>query len=447
MILVFTHKHYPRLWQMGDFLSQRLNIPVHFTTEISDYQEKTHSHFIWYTPEQPESGHWIPQSGYFADENYPMKLGQIYFPKNQELDRAAHRLAELLDIHPNPYPENELQSKRWVYFPENSEFGFDFFAHLHACLYLTEEKRISAENHDGFGRIPSKHRESVQKGMHLLPMADIAVDYFAQFFQIAQPKISFNIIPTADVDQCFQFKNKSIFKLFGGGFLHPSTLIDRIKWVFQKTDNFTPSRTLKPFLEKHLHSRVFWLKPAMVSNDFISEVITSPTYANIGIHPDLPQANVSLEALSKQYQGEKEEFQSILGDKLSNHSRQHYIFLHPEITYEALANSGITDDWSMGFADTVGFRSGTCKPYTYITGKNQQIIVHSFQIMDVSCKNYLNLNSSQANELGNLFKLIVQNIGGDFCFVVHNESLSGKQGWKSWVSTFQSWSNSNLNPS
>jgi hypothetical protein len=59
--------------------------------------------------------------------------------------------------------------------------------------------------------------------------------------------------------------------------------------------------------------------------------------------------------------------------------------------------------------------------------------------MDVTCKNYLKLNSFYSIQLGEALKQIIQETNGQFTFIIHNESLSEKEGWKGWRKTFNSW--------
>jgi hypothetical protein len=124
------------------------------------------------------------------------------------------------------------------------------------------------------------------------------------------------------------------------------------------------------------------------------------------------------------------------------HSRQHYIHLPLPKTYQILSKMKIEQDWSMGFNDNVGYRSGSSIPYFWFDiyeNEKTNLIVNPFSIMDVSCKNYLKINGFQANQLGNLFKQTIQYYKGNFCFIFHNESVSETDGWEGWKNTITSW--------
>ena len=103
---------------------------------------------------------------------------------------------------------------------------------------------------------------------------------------------------------------------------------------------------------------------------------------------------------------------------------------------------GIQHDWSMGYPDEIGFRAGTCFPFQWFnlkTEKTENLTIHPFQIMDVTCKNYKKLNPELSSTYYNQLKQNVEFFGGDLCFVVHNESLSHSFPWKNWSSTFEGW--------
>ena len=124
------------------------------------------------------------------------------------------------------------------------------------------------------------------------------------------------------------------------------------------------------------------------------------------------------------------------------HSRLHYIHLTLPKTYQILEKMKIENDWSMGFNDNIGYRTGTSLPYYWFdisTNEKTNLIINPFVAMDVSFKNYLKLNSFQANQLGNLFKQSIKQYKGNFCFIFHNESVSETDGWEGWKNTIISW--------
>ena len=68
---------------------------------------------------------------------------------------------------------------------------------------------------------------------------------------------------------------------------------------------------------------------------------------------------------------------------------------------QKLADAGITDDYSIGFADYAGFRLLTSRPVRWINPKSLQLTtltLHPLTIMDctLSNDNYMNLSEDEA---------------------------------------------------
>lgn len=110
------------------------------------------------------------------------------------------------------------------------------------------------------------------------------------------------------------------------------------------------------------------------------------------------------------------------------YSRHHYLrWVEPEQISD-MQNSGITDDFTLGYADSVGFRCGTCRPYRFINPETLQlsnVVLHPLVIMDNS------LNESQYMGLGyetayNVCKNVadtVSNFYGELVILFHNTSF------------------------
>ena len=138
---------------------------------------------------------------------------------------------------------------------------------------------------------------------------------------------------------------------------------------------------------------------------------------------------------------EKSEFENMITSP-ALHARLHYIHLRLPYTYRILQQIGISHDWSMGYPDAIGFRAGTSKPFIwYDLGleKCTGLTIHPFCIMDVTCKNYLNLSYDISISKANHLKQMLQSLGGTFCFIFHNESVSNSFPWRGWKNTIIEW--------
>ena len=459
MILVFTHKVSHALqYVLEEIFSRHFHVKFEITNNQEHYQSATNTLKIKYTPlnDSELEGLWIPNSEFLNrnlneinDVNLFSKINWIPMKKVEIIDSTFIELLNLLNLSNENFKLYENYSLRPVYFPMKSEMGFDVFSHVFVLLSNIEEIILSkdSENLDKYKRIKSNKLSFVKNQMHLLPMVEIAIERLKDFLKLEDiEKREFQIIPTADIDQCFRFKGKPIYQILGGAIKNPKTIVPRILSLFSKTDSFTPSETVQTILSQNPNSKIFWLcnrkqsklnKQAKRSNvEFQNEILQSVHYSEIGIHPSY-QLNKEIEI----YNEEKNWLANISQHKISN-SRQHYIHLTLPKTYQILEKVNIQNDWSMGFNDNIGYRTGTSLPYYWFdisTNEKTNLIINPFVAMDVSFKNYLKTSSFQANQLGNLFKQSIKQYKGNFCFIFHNESASETDGWEGWKNTIISW--------
>ncbi len=459
MILVFTRKVSHALnYVLEEIFSKYFHVEFEITNDQEYYQSAKNNIKIKYISlnDREIDGLWIPNSEFLNtnftelnDINLFTKIEWIPMKKVEVIDSTFIKMLKLLNLQNNNFTFHEQYSLRPVYFCIKSEMGFDVFAHIFLLLSNMEEIILSKDSAhlDQFGRIQSHKLSFVKTQMHLLPMVEIAIDRLKEFLKLeTSNNRGFQIIPTADIDQCFRFKGKPIYKIIGGALKNPKSLVRRIYSLFSETDSFTPSETVQTILSQNPNSKIFWLcnrkqsklnKQAKRNNiEFQNEIQESTKYSEIGLHP-----SYQLSEEIQKYTEEKNWLEQISNQTII-HSRQHYIHLPLPKTYQILNKINIQQDWSMGFNDNIGYRTGTCIPYHWFDiyeNKKTDLLINPFPIMDVSCKNYLKINSLQANELGILFKQNIQYYKGNFCFIFHNESVSETDGWEGWKNTITSW--------
>jgi hypothetical protein len=153
----------------------------------------------------------------------------------------------------------------------------------------------------------------------------------------------------------------------------------------------------------------------------------------VGIHPGYA-ASENDEVLAL----EKARLEKLLGNPV-NTSRQHYLRLSLPSTYEHLLAQGIATDYSMGYADQVGFRMGTARKTPWFnlrTNEKSALQLQPFCYMDGTLNEYLQLNPAQALTVVKALKDAVMRYGGTFSFIWHNETLGFQHHWKGWDEVF-----------
>lgn len=342
-----------------------------------------------------------------------------------------------------------------LFFPtsDDSFLPFDPFA---ATFYLISRyEEYLAETTDEHERFTDSENILVRLGMHKKPIVDQMAYWLAekigqQFSNFKIQKRTFQLITTIDIDNAWAFKNKSLLISLGGiakavFHRHWDELKQRIAVFFRlRNDPYdTYKYILKTYQSKLDHLIFFFLigdrnqfdRNISYKNKPFRKLITSLASAcKVGIHPSY--ASNDKPWLFKK---EKERLEKIILQPVTQ-SRQHYLKLKFPKTYQNLLKSGITDDYTMGFASLAGFRSGTCTPFPFFDlsrNKSTELIIHPFQTMDVTLKNYMHLNPEKAWHLTNELMIEVKNVNGTFISLWHNESLKDSGQWLQWRKVFE----------
>jgi hypothetical protein len=107
-------------------------------------------------------------------------------------------------------------------------------------------------------------------------------------------------------------------------------------------------------------------------------------------------------------------------------------FILPD-TFNSLLAAGITEDYSMGFADMAGFRAGTCKPFYFYDLKNEKqngLKIFPITFMESTLQISLHPNESFEKIVSLLEE--VKNVGGTFISLWHNHTISDTDEYKEW---------------
>jgi hypothetical protein len=115
-------------------------------------------------------------------------------------------------------------------------------------------------------------------------------------------------------------------------------------------------------------------------------------------------------------------------------NRHHYLTSREPEDMEYLRIAGITDDYTMGYADVAGFRLGTSLPVRYInpaTRRLSSLILHPLTVMDSTLNEvrYMNLTADRAEEY--CMRLInhTRNVNGELTLLWHNTSAIERSGY------------------
>lgn len=478
MVLLFTHQNSARLhYIFEDILSMRLSVDVKITNDWSFFQAQTNCTKIIYTDNQlvnESGGHdlWIFNSGFLGESfirpwgDYPSH-GSLKCNQNVtsiELKSLPFETIEALFLAKKP--ETSLTFETFSEELTTNSIPFDALAEIFWCLSRYEEVQwqIFQNNpetknsfvSDKHGRFPAQQSFFYQLNWLQTPVIDKLIYLIGNLLKIV-PKNAFRIVPTADIDMALRYGGRDKITTLGSIvkdlFCRPRLISERLLTILSKKDPYQIDRWALPMLLKSEHYKIFLLlsKSRSIRNKQISpRKMTAelqrvfkqfaPHQRHWGIHPSWQEkSNAMLNQTI--WRDELETFELNTGF-VAQHARFHYIHLHIPHSYQLLEKMGIKNDWSMGYPDEIGFRAGTSIAYTWYDltrEKSSGLMVHPFCIMDVTCNFYKKLTPQETIDLTHLMKQSLEAIGGTFCFVFHNESVSESYPWKGWKVVVESW--------
>lgn len=354
-------------------------------------------------------------------------------------------------------PRAECVDGQWILFPvygHDLDFSFDPLAAVFYMVSRYEEYLPHYE--DAHGRYMASESLAFQKGFLDQPVVDqwarmlkakIAERYPG--FETAKQNYLFEL--TVDVDAAWCYLHKGTYRSTLG-FLRD--LVARRDWEevarrfrvlrHAEPDPFDTFDYILATLQRAPQSHLYFFalladygpynKPASYLNRHMRELVQHlDDYAKMGIHPgyDTMEQPQLLDT-------EMKRLESIIHRPIIR-SRFHFLRLRLPLSYRILRRAGISDDYSMGYADTVGFRAGISVPYPFYDLERDheiELIIHPFCVMDTTLKKYVGMTPDEGLEQYKRLVDSVRAVEGTFCCVVHNQNLTELFGWAGWKEVF-----------
>ncbi len=314
----------------------------------------------------------------------------------------------------------------------------DLFAFIFFHLSRYEEYMPTVR--DSHGRFRAE--DSVLKDSLSIPIVDYALlwfkSYMLQNYEVdLRLKTSKSMDLTMDIDHAWKYANKGIFRTIGGlikrigntrsirseyleSVLHP----DQDPYSLRKWFDIFESCHFTFFVL--LSSKRPWDNGIPISNtQFISAVRQLLSFGEVGIHPEY-------NCLSEQdYSELRKRFTSVFKQP-PKISRQHFLRMTLPQTYRNLLTIGIKDDYSLGYAEALGFRAGSARSFWWFDLENNRtttLRLHPFQLMDMTLKKYLRLSGEEALIVARKMRVEAEKVGGTFRVIWHNSSPPWESSW------------------
>lgn len=425
MILLYSHKITPRLDYIAGFIFSSI-LRVDF--QLTDDSERFQNH----------SG---PRINYSQED---FSGGLVLRPKELLFESG---------ISPKkPFVTQWDNVKVFFQTDDHSDIPFDLFA---ASFYLVSRYEENLPFHkDEHGRFEAKQSLAYNNNFLQDPVVDQWAYILADMLKERYPDFqtgtrSFQYISTIDIDNAYAFLFKGISRTLGATLRSLLNLdiednIRRYQTLASKRD---PYDTYDIFFDIHQKYGIqpLWFFLVGDSGRFDDNVsIDKTAYQNlirniaqrfdVGLHPSYKAFN-NHELLNK----EIEKLERIIERKVTK-SRQHYLKIRFNETYNNLIKSGIHQDYTMGYATDIGFRAGTCTPFHYydlLEEQKTELLIYPFQIMDITLNQHKGYNVTEAISVVEDLIEKIKRVNGTFISIWHNEALSDHGHWKGWENVYR----------
>ena len=428
MLLIYSEEISPRLEYIAKLIFEDiLNIKITFTTNSSEFKKSE-----------------LPKINYSFE-----KFG----------DELYIKASRLLYCRVVIYPDfGNVRYKGEKYFFETSKdsvLPFDPFA---AAFFVVTRQEEYLEKRKGKYKRYNSRWSILSKNMLLeKPVVNIWANLLAQEITKKHPSFifperKFEFQMSIDIDNAWAIKNKALWRHAASGL--ENLIKGKQKLNKEKIDVLLKSKK-DPYDTYEYLDHIFKGKEDKVlfffllgdyakydknishRNKELRKLIkqTHKKY-KVGIHPSYGS---SKKGNSLKIAKEKTRLERIIGEKVIR-SRQHYLRLKFPTTYRRLIKHGIKEDYTMGYANRIGFRAGICSPFYFYDLKKEKatsLRIHPFQVMDVTLKDYMGLTPEKSKEAIKKLMLEVKKVGGTFTALWHNETLGEDKRWKGFREVFE----------
>lgn len=307
---------------------------------------------------------------------------------------------------------------------------------------LTRMEEYTVPDKDHHDRFAASQSNLAKYGLLDKAICDRWSEDILKSVGVAVPDQKMEFEPTFDIDNTFAYKYKQGFRRKMSR-LRDLLRNDRQRLKERKEvenggkDPYDTFDLIQSISER-FDVRIFWLVESRGKYDRNLD-ITLPQHqslikemaesAKIGIHPSYKSF-----CSPRLVTDEKNALAHILGSEVET-SRQHFLRLTLPESFRTLLSVGIKHDFTMGFADEVGFRLGTARAvrwYDLLEEEITDLTMYPFAYMDGTFNEYLQLTPEEAKKRITLLYDEVNKYGGTFRFIWHNETIGDYKHWKGW---------------
>jgi hypothetical protein len=322
-----------------------------------------------------------------------------------------------------------------------------------AFFMLTRYEEVVKPDRDNHDRFPATASLAFQEGFLDRPIIDEYVEVLWAVMKNLWPGLErkrheYKLVLTHDVDRPFGVKGESckrVVRRFGGDILRrkKTTLAMRrlcsLVLPGSAGDKLDPNNTFDWIMDQsernNLQSEFYFMAGKTSKYDSGYDVFAPriqrllkrihqrghiiglhPSYGTLG-HPDLLLSEAENLSRAMSTAGVMQELQA---------GRQHYLRWHADRTWSDWEKAGLKQDSSVGYAQHVGFRAGTCRVYfSWSFRENRKLKLQERPLIAMECSllssNYMDLSAKEAHDVFTTIDAAVRQINGNMVALWHND--------------------------
>jgi len=335
----------------------------------------------------------------------------------------------------------------------NGALPFDIFSA--SFWLLTRYEEYLPFIPDQFNRFDISNSLAYQYHFIEIPLVNLWLEKFKKLLSDSYPGLQFgrrkfNFISTIDIDNAYKYRYKGLMRTLGGYLKsilrnNRKELNERMLVLSKrKNDPFDSYDFLLSVQEEFKLKTLFFFllgdygvndkNHPSNNKDFQALIKHLADYSEIGIHPSYG-SNTNLYQLKI----EVNRLANITHRDIIN-SRQHFSVLSFPYTYQSLLQSGIVNDYSMGYANYNGFRASFCWPYNWYDLDSEQetsLIIHPFCIIETSIRFHNLATPGNAVSVAKPMIDEVKKYGGELVSIFHNDTLGEEPEWEGWRNVYR----------
>ncbi len=348
----------------------------------------------------------------------------------------------------------EVNGHKAFFGTDAGDFPFDIFASSFYLLSRYEE--YLPHSKDEYDRYAHTNSLAFRENFLSQPLVNIWLEDFKKLLKRKNPSLiwrvpKFRFIPTYDIDVAYSYLSKGLARNVRGMLKslikgEISALGERVRVLRGKTvDPYDVYEWLYALHLKYgLKPYYFFLvakeqkgvdKNIEPTRDEMLELIRYHAVGyTVGVHPSWQSGDD--DALLH----EEIALLEFITNKPITISRQHYIRFELPHTFRKLIESGIQQEFSMGYGSINGFRASVASPYPWYDLENEKktnLVLFPFCFMDANSYYEQKFTPQQAYEEIKYYHDAVKKVNGTMISIWHNQFFSSNKPFEGWKEVYE----------